>query len=415
MATIRPFRAFRPIPERVAQVASLPYDVIDSEEARQIAKGNPYSFLHVVKAEIDLDSAIDPHAPQVYEQARKNLNQMIADGILVQDHEEGFYIYRETFEEKTQTGLVVCTPIDDYVNGTIKDHERTRPDKVQDRMQYIEHCEANTGLIFLTYRPQYAINLILDQRMATDSPVYDFTSDDGVCHTIWGIHDQEVIRTLVHLFANVKTLYVADGHHRTASAVNVGFKKRKQYTGYTGNEEFNYFLSVLFPIDQVSILGYHRVIRDLYGLSAEEFLHRVGKRFEVESYQEAGQYQPAERHTFGMYLSHTWYRLTPKAGTYQEDDPVESLDITILQKNVLQPILGIHDPRTETRIDFVGGGRGLYELERRVADGMALAFSLYPTTIQEVLAVADAGEIMPPKSTWFEPKLRSGLFVHRFL
>lgn len=415
MATIKPFRAFRPVPEYAVRVASLPYDVIDSEEARAIAKDNPYSFLHVVKAEIDLDPAVDSHAPQVYEQARNTLNRMIADGILVQDHEEGFYIYRETFREKTQTGLVVCTPIDEYIDGTIKIHEHTRPDKVRDRMQYIESCEANTGLIFLTYRPHQTIAHTLEHWISTTSPVYDFTSDDGVSHTVWGIYDREIIRTLVHLFVEVPALYIADGHHRTASAVNVGLKKREQHAGYTGNEGFNYFLSVLFPSDQVSILSYNRVIADIQGLSTEEFLQQVGERFEVDEYQKAGPYHPAERHTFGMYLNQTWYTLHPKAGTYQADDPAESLDIAILQNNILQPILGIHDPRTDRRIDFVGGIRGLQELERRVADDMALAFSLYPTSIQEVLAIADAGETMPPKSTWFEPKLRSGLFVHKFL
>lgn len=412
MAIIKPFNAIRPVPELVEKVASLPYDVITSDEAREIAKTNPYSFLHVVKAEIDLEPTVDVHDKRIYEKARENLHQMLTDGILGQDTVPCFYIYREVKGSKTQTGLVVCTSIDDYSSGVIKIHEHTHPDKVRDRMKYIDYCNANTGPVFLTYRTQKEINRIVDTWIHTHDPVYDFTADDDVQHTVWVLNDSETINTFIKLFNAVDFFYVADGHHRTASATNVCMRRREQNPGYTGDEGFNYFLSVLFPSEQLSIMDYNRVVKDLYGLSAEAFLQKVEERFDIEFYGENGQYKPVKRHTFGMYLESTWYKLTSKPGTYNEKDPLDCLDISILQNNLLTPVLGITDPRIDDRIDFVGGGRGLQELEQRVADGMKVAFSMYPTRIDEVMAIADAGELMPPKSTWFEPKIRSGLFVH---
>lgn len=414
MATIRPFRAFRPIPEYAAQVASLPYDVLSSEEARKSADNNPYSFLHVIKAEIDLDPNIDSHAPEVYTRAHDNLQRFIKEGILQQDQQECLYIYRESIGDTCQTGLVVCTPIGDYVKGKIKIHEHTRPDKVRDRMQYIEACGAHTGLIFLTYRHQKCIDQALTDWITHHEPVYDFTTDDGVQHSIWVICDNASIEQLVQLFETVEALYVADGHHRTEAAAEFA-----QRTGNLADDEawdqeaWDYFLAVLFPSDQLTILDYNRVVKDLNGLLEAEFLQKIMERFEIEPYSGDGPYRPDARHTFGMYLAQTWYILRAKAGTFRKDDPVETLDAAILQKNLLEPVLAIQDPRTDSRIEFIGGIRGLQELEQEVDErGYQVAFSMYPTSIDEVLAVADAGKVMFPKSTWFEPKLRSGLFVH---
>jgi len=413
MAIIKPFKAIRPIPELAAKVASLPYDVMSSREAREMVNGNPDSFLHVEKAEIDLDATLDLHDQRVYAKARANLQRMIADGILVQDSANCFYIYREVLGAKMQTGLVGCVSIDDYAAGVIKIHEQTRPTQEQDRLKYIDYCDAHTGLVFLTYRSQQAINLRIETWISTHAAVYDFTAEDGVQHLVWVIDDRETIHTFIHLFEAIDFLYVADGHHRSAAAFKIGMQRRAQTPDYTGAEEFNYFLAGLFQSDQLSILNYNRVVKDLYGLSEAEFLKRVGEHFDIECSRAEGPYQPVERHTFGMYVGDRWYILTPRPGTYSAADPIAALDVSILQNNLLTPILGIQDPRTDERIDFVGGIRGLRELERRVQGGMKVAFSMYPTTIAEVLAVADMGKIMPPKSTWFEPKLRSGLFVHR--
>ncbi len=413
MAVIKPLHAIRPTPEMAEKVASLPYDVMNSEEARDRAKDNPYSFLHVVKAEIDLAPSVDPYDTQVYETARDNLNKLIADGVLVQDSQEQLYIYKEVMEGRSQVGLVACTSVDDYLNGVIKIHEFTRPDKEQDRIQYVDYCDANTGLIFLTYHSQDDINTILNAWMKNQTPVYDFTADDGVRHTVWTIGDKDVIEKLVDAFARIEAFYVADGHHRSASAAKVGQMRREQNPGYSGDEPFNYFLSVLFPNDHLYVMDYNRVVNDLNGLSSEEFMNKVKEHFEVKAWQGDGAYKPEARHHFGMYLERKWYVLTAKPETYNEDDPIGRLDTSILQNNLLNPILGIEDPTTSKRIDFVGGIRGVGELEKRVRDGMAVAFAMFPTSIEEVMAVADAGETMPPKSTWFEPKLRSGLFVHK--
>ncbi|HNR04498.1 MAG TPA: DUF1015 family protein [Bacillota bacterium] len=412
MATVKAFRAIRPAPELAHKVAALPYDVMDSNEARGMVKGNPYSFLHVDKAEIDLDPSIDLYDKRVYEKARDNLREMIKNGVFQQDEKNCLYIYKQVMKGRVQTGLVGCTSIDDYMNNIIKKHEYTRADKEQDRINHVDYCNANTGPIFLTYRASKEINEIVDNWMADHKPVYDFVSDDGIGHTVWVIDGDDAIQRLEERFRAVDYLYIADGHHRSASAVKVGLKRRESFPDYKGDEEFNFFLSVLFPDEQLYIMDYNRVVKDLNGNSAEEFLKKVGEKFDIEEYTGEGQFRPTVRHTFGMYMDGKWYKLTAKAGTYNEEDPVDRLDVSIMQNNLLDPVLGIKDPRTDKRIDFVGGIRGLGELERRVNAGMKVAFSMCPTTIMDLMSIADAGKVMPPKSTWFEPKLRSGLFIH---
>ena len=412
MATVKAFRAIRPAPELAHKVAALPYDVMDSIEAREMVKGNPYSFLHVDKAEIDLDPSIDLYDKRVYEKARDNLREMIKNGVFQQDEKNCLYIYKQVMKGRVQTGLVGCTSIDDYMNNIIKKHEYTRADKEQDRINHVDYCNANTGPIFLTYRASKEINEIVDNWMADHKPVYDFVSDDGIGHTVWVIDGDDAIQRLEERFRAVDYLYIADGHHRSASAVKVGLKRRESFPDYKGDEEFNFFLSVLFPDEQLYIMDYNRVVKDLNGNSAEEFLKKVGEKFDIEEYTGEGQFRPTVRHTFGMYMDGKWYKLTAKAGTYNEEDPVDRLDVSIMQNNLLDPVLGIKDPRTDKRIDFVGGIRGLGELERRVNAGMKVAFSMCPTTIKDLMSIADAGKVMPPKSTWFEPKLRSGLFIH---
>ena len=412
MATVKAFRAIRPAPELAHKVAALPYDVMDSNEAREMVKGNPYSFLHVDKAEIDLDPSIDLYDKRVYEKARDNLREMIKNGVFQQDEKNCLYIYKQVMKGRVQTGLVGCTSIDDYMNNIIKKHEYTRADKEQDRINHVDYCNANTGPIFLTYRASKEINEIVGNWMADHKPVYDFVSDDGIGHTVWVIDGDDAIQRLEERFRAVDYLYIADGHHRSASAVKVGLKRRESFPDYKGDEEFNFFLSVLFPDEQLYIMDYNRVVKDLNGNSAEEFLKKVGEKFSIEEYNGEGQFRPTVRHTFGMYMDGKWYKLTTKAGTYNEEDPVDRLDVSIMQNNLLDPVLGIKDPRTDKRIDFVGGIRGLGELERRVNAGMKVAFSMCPTTIKDLMSIADAGKVMPPKSTWFEPKLRSGLFIH---
>lgn len=412
MATVKPFQALRPTPELADKVAALPYDVMNSEEARVMAKGNPYSFLHVDKAEIDLDPSIDPYDQRVYEKARDNLKGMIEQGTFIQEDKPSFYIYRQVMNGRAQTGLVGCTSIDDYLNDIIKKHEHTRADKELDRINHVDYCNANTGPIFLTYRAKQEINELISRWVEARKPVYDFVSGDGIGHTVWVIDDVAVIEKLASAFAGVEYLYIADGHHRSASAVKVGLKRRQQFPNFTGTEEFNYFLSVLFPDEQLFIMDYNRVVKDLNGNTVQDFIQKLQQKFEVEQYKGQGSYKPAEKHSFGMYLEGKWYKLTAKEGTFDPGDPVDRLDVSIMQNNLMNPILGIEDPRTDKRIDFVGGIRGLAELERRVKEGMKVAFSMYPTTIADLMAIADAGKVMPPKSTWFEPKLRSGLFIH---
>jgi len=413
MAAVRPFKGIRPTSELADKVASLPYDVMNREEAKEMAKGNPYSFLHVGRSEIDLEHSVDPYDPIVYKTARKNLDQMIEDKILIQDDKPLYYIYRQIMDGRVQTGIVGCTSIDDYMNDIIKKHEFTRPVKEVDRINNFDYCDANTEPIFLTYKVNRELNTIVNDWVKFHKPVYNFTTEDAITHIIWVMDNVENVAKVQEIFAATDYLYIADGHHRSASSVKVGLKRREENPNFTGEEEFNFFLSVIFPDEDLFIMDYNRVVKDLNGLAKEAFLTKTKEHFEVEAYQGEGQYKPEEKHIFGMYLDNTWYKLTAKAGTYDESDPVDRLDVSILQKNLLNPILGIEDPRTDKRIDFVGGIRGLEALERRVNSDMKVAFSMYPTTLEDLTSIADAGEVMPPKSTWFEPKLRSGLFVHR--
>lgn len=411
MAIIRPFKAVRPNHGLAEKIAALPYDVMNTEEARKMVEGNPLSFLNIDRAEINFPASTDPYAPKVYEKASELLNKMIKEQSYIQDEQPCLYIYRQVMDGRAQTGIVCCASIDDYLNDVIKKHEFTLPEKEVDRITHIDTMNAQTGPIFQTYHNQPEIDAIINDWTTKQQPVYDFVSKEGVVQTCWVINDQAVVKKLVDLFAKVENFYIADGHHRTAAAVNVGLKRREANPNYTGEEEFNYFLSVIFPTSDLAIMPYNRVIQDLNGLTESEFLSLIEESFTVESAPETP-YQPSEKQTFGMYLSGNWYKLTPKTGTFDANDPVKSLDVAILQDNLLAPILNIKDPRTETRIDFIGGIRGVQELERRVNLDMQLAFSLYPTSIHDVINVADAGNVMPPKSTWFEPKLLSGLFVH---
>ncbi len=412
MAVLKPFKAHRPAPDLAEKVAALPYDVMNSQEAREVVKDNPYSFLHVDKSEVDLPKDIDIHDEKVYEKARDNLYGMIEKGVFIQDKEDSLYIYKQVMDGRAQVGLVGTTSIDDYMNDIIKKHEFTRADKELDRINHVDYTNANTGPIFLTYRNKEEVESIIEKWMKDNKPIYDFQSDDEITHTIWKIDDKSVIENLVSLFESIDYLYIADGHHRAASAVKVGQKRRDALPDYDGTEEFNYFLAVLFPDKDLYVMDYNRVVRDLNEYSSTEFIELLKEKFEVEEYTGEGQYKPTEKHTFGMFLDDKWYILKAKEGTFDEKSPVDRLDVSILQNNILTPLLGIMDPRIDDRIDFVGGIRGLAQLEQRVVDGMRVAFSMYPTSIDDLMAIADAGEVMPPKSTWFEPKLRSGLFVH---
>jgi len=413
MPVIKPFKALRPKPELVTKVASPPYDVLNSEEARQLVKDNPYSFLYVNKAEIDLDSSVDHYDQTVYEKASENLDRLIEKKVCLQDEQENIYIYRQIMKGRAQTGLVVCVSIDDYLKGKIKKHENTREDKEKDRINHIDFTDANTGPVFLTYKAKDEIKQIVNRWTKEENPVYDFTSEDGITHTCWVINDEPTIKQLIESFAKIDYLYIADGHHRAAAGNKVGLKRREQLKNYTGKEEFNYFLSVLFPHDELYIMDYNRVVADLAGSSEEEFIQKISEKFSIEKYKEEGPYRPEARHNFGMYLDNCWYKVTARPGTFNENNVVDSLDVSILQNNLLTPILEIEDLRTDQRIEFVGGIRGLEELEKRVKTGMKVAFSLYPTSIEELMKVADAEKLMPPKSTWFEPKLRSGIFIHK--
>lgn len=413
MAIFKSFKAVRPTNEYANQVAALPYDVMNSDEAREMVKGKPYSFLRVDKAEVDLDKSIDIYDEKVYLKARENLDKLSSDGICVQDSAPCFYIYRQIMNGRSQTGLVGCASIDDYINNIIKKHEFTRADKEADRIRHVDYCDANTGPIFLTYRKNDKISSIINSWKEAHSPCYDFVTDDGIANTVWVIDDKSVNETLQGLFSDIDYLYIADGHHRCASAVKVGQKRRQANPDYTGNEEFNFFLAVAFPENELEIMDYNRVMKDLNGYSTEEFLSEMGKSFTIEAYDGEGQFKPREKHTFGMYLDKKWYKLTAKSGTFDESDPVDRLDVSILQNNCITPVFGIEDPRTDKRIDFVGGIRGLKELERRCESDMVIAFSMYPTSLEDLMAIADAGKVMPPKSTWFEPKLLSGLFIHK--
>ena len=410
MATIRPFRAYRPRPDLAAEVAAKPYDVLTSEEARLEAKGHPYSFLHVGKPEIDLDPSIDLYDKRVYAKAQENLQQFIREGIIAQDRKPCLYLYAQTMDGHTQYGLVGCASVEEYNNNTIKKHEFTRPDKEEDRCNHIRVTNAQTGPIFLTYRDSREIDAIVG-KIKNNPPVNNLLAPDGIRHQTWVIAEDETIAKLVSQFRLVPSLYVADGHHRTAAAATVGGERRALDVKPTGNEEYNFFLAVYFPASQLRILDYNRLVKDLNGLSNDEFLKRIEENFDLKA--SPSQVRPRKKGEFGMYLGKQWYTLNVHEALLIDSDPVRSLDVSILQANLLDPVLGVKDPRTDKRIDFVGGIRGLGELERRVNSGeMKVAMSLYPTSVQELMSIADAGKVMPPKSTWFEPKLRDGLFTH---
>ena len=410
MAVVKAFRAFRPVPEKAARVAALPYDVMNSAEARQMVQGNPYSFLHVDKAEVDLPESTDVYSEAVYLKARENLDTMIQTGVYEADDEPCFYIYRQIMNGRAQTGLVCCTSVDDYIHNTIKKHEFTRAEKEKDRINHVDYCDANTGPIFLTYKNNERVHTIIHSFVAAHAPVYDFETE-GVQNTVWVVSDTATVGELSALFAGVDALYIADGHHRAASAVKVALKRREANPDYTGDEEFNFFLAVLFEQSELEIMDYNRVVKDLNGSDESAFLRALSEKFELE--EKSAAYKPESRHTFGLYLGEKWYKMSLKSGVCDESDPVARLDVSILQNEVLTPLLGIGDPREDKRIDFVGGIRGLAELEKRCHEDMCLAFSMYPTSIEDLMAIADSGNVMPPKSTWFEPKLLSGLFIHK--
>ena len=412
MAVVRPFKAFRPQLDLVEKVAALPYDVMNSEEAREMVKGKPYSFLHVDKPEVDLEPGIDIHSEQVYLKASENLKKMINYKVYMQEEKPCLYIYRQIMDGRPQTGIVACASIDDYINDVIKKHELTRADKELDRFNHVDYTNANTGPIFLTYRHKDEVDAIVKNWTETKTPVYDFKSEDGVSQIIWVIDEEAIISKLSALFAETDYLYIADGHHRSASAVKVGLKRRQENPSYKGDEEFNFFLSVIFPDNDLYVMDYNRVVADLFGNSTEEFMNKVSEKFDITTYEGEGQFKPEVQRTYGMFLEGKWYKLAAKEGTFNMKDPVDKLDVSILQNNLLEPILGIDDPRTNSRIDFVGGIRGLGELERRVNEGMKVAFSMCATSMDDLMDIANAGKTMPPKSTWFEPKLQSGIFVH---
>ncbi|GAB4186048.1 MAG: DUF1015 family protein [Calditrichia bacterium] len=415
MAVVRPFKAVRPRKELAEKVAAPPYDVLDSKEAREMAKDNPYSFLHINKPEIDLPEDVNLYDEAVYQKGKENFEKFMKEGILVQDDQPCFYIYKQVMGSHSQIGLVAAASVEDYENDIIKKHELTREDKENDRLKHIETLSAQTGPVFLTYPAKNTIDSMVEHFISNNEPEYDFVSEDKfatVRHTFWVIKDADIIEALIQEFSQIPYLYVADGHHRSAAATRYKQKRQKENANHTGNEEYNFFLTVIFPHNQMQILDYNRVVKDLNGMSKEEFLKKLEELFVIES-NGNNAYKPVKAHEFGMYLDNTWYKLTAKEGVFNPNDPVDRLDVNILQKNVLHPMLGIENPRKDKRIDFVGGIRGMSELEKRVNSGdWALAFSLFPTSIEDLMIIADAGLIMPPKSTWFEPKLKSGVAIH---
>ena len=411
MSVIQPFKGLRPKKELAEKVASPPYDVLNSSEARQMAKDNPYSFLHIVKPEIDLPEGTDLYSKEVYEKGAENLHRLIDEGVLRQDDKPCFYVYRQIMGSHEQIGLVAGASVEEYKKNLIKKHELTRAEKEDDRVNHVNHLNAQTGPVFLTYKARPEIDAIIN-KIVQREPENDFTADDGIRHTLWVVDKDEEIKALQEAFASLDCLYVADGHHRSAAAARVYDMRKAANPSHSGNEEYNYFLTVIFPHNQMYIMDYNRVVKDLNGLSKEEFLQKIADKFTVEKLGAEAQ-KPQQKHTFAMYLDGEWYKLTAKEGIYDPNDPVGRLDVSILMDNILVPLLNIGDPRKDKRIDFVGGIRGLEELKRRVDSGeMAVAFALYPTSIEDLMAIADAGKIMPPKSTWFEPKLRSGLVTH---
>ena len=412
MAIIRPFKAYRPVKEHVKDIAALPYDVMSSKEARDMVKDNKYSFLHVDRAEVNLDESVGEYDKIVYDTAKKVLENMIEEGLYIQEKAPAIYIYQQIMNGRGQKGIVCCTSVDDYINNIIKKHERTRLLKEIDRVNHVDICNANTGPIFLTYRNNNEISSIVEE-WSKKEPVYDFISADGNGHRVWIIDDNIVIEKLIKLFKSIKYLYIADGHHRSASAVKVALKRRKQLGKYTGNEEFNYFLSIIYPDTELKVFDYNRTVKDLNGLSEEEFFSKVEESFYLSKSESNKPVSPKNKHEFGMYMNKQWFILRAKDGSFDESNPIDSLDVSILQNNLLNPILGISDPTKSERIEFIGGIRGLKELENRADTDMKVSFSMYATTIDDIMNVADSGKTMPPKSTWFEPKPRSGIFIHK--
>lgn len=407
MSQIKPFCAYRPKAGLAEKVASVPYDVINTQEARQLAEGNPYSFLHVGRPEIDLPEGIDEHDDQVYATGVANLKKFIAEGTLVHDDKPCLYVYQQKMGDHVQAGLVCLCSVKEYEKDLIKKHEYTRKDKEDDRTRHVTEQNANAEPVFLTYRAVPYIDHVVDT-VRKGVPDYDIVTPDGIGHTVWTVRDEVMIGELVAFFNGVPALYIADGHHRTAAAIRYGQARRAAAPNAKGDESFESFMAVVFPHDQLKIMDYNRVVKDLNGLTPEQFLAKVGEAFDIAP---AAQPQPEKAASFGMFFQGAWHRLTAKVGSFPATDPVKSLDVSILQDNLLSPILGIQDPRTDKRIDFVGGIRGMKELEKRVNEGCAVAFAMFPTSLEQLMAVSDAGQIMPPKSTWFEPKLRSGLLV----
>ncbi len=411
MANIRPFKAIRPNEEVAHRVAALPYDVYNRQEAKEEIDKEPLSFLKIDRAETQFSDDVDTYDDRVYEKAREILSSMIDDGTFIQDKEDYYYLYELIMGGRSQTGIVACSSIDDYDNNIIKKHENTLKEKEEDRIRHVDSCGAQTGPIFLAYKANKELKDIVEEAKKGEK-IYGFKSPDDITHNIWAIKEKADIEAIKAIFSSMDSLYIADGHHRTASAVRVGQMRREASPGYDGTEEFNFFLSVLFPDDELLIQPYNRVVNNLNGNSEEEFLEKVRANFLIEEYGDRP-FEPAEPGTFGMYLDNVWYKLKIKDGLFDENDPVDSLDVSILQNFLLDPILNIKDPKTDEHIDFIGGIRGLKELERRVAKDMKVAFSMYPTSMAELFDVSDADKLMPPKSTWFEPKLRSGLFIHK--
>ncbi len=410
MAYIKPFKCVRPEKNIAGRVAALPYDVYNRSEAKKEVEREPLSFLKVDRAETSFDDSVDTYDERVYLKAKELLCGMIDDGIYEKDEDNAFYIYEQIMNGRSQTGIVGCASVDDYINGVIKKHENTREDKEIDRIKHVDTCNAQTGPIFLAYRSNDIINEVV-KKVKNEPAIYDFTSVDGIHHIVWKIAENDDVTAVEKAFADIGDIYIADGHHRAASAVKVGLKRRKENPDYTGEEEFNTFLSVLFPHDELMIMDYNRTVKDLNGLSEEEFLEKVKDNFDIADISDEA-VKPVKKGQVTMYLSDKWYTLNAKTDLLEITDPVKSLDVSLLQDYLLGPVLGIGDPRTDKRIDFIGGIRGLDELKRRADSDMKVSFAMYPTSIDELFAVADAGMLMPPKSTWFEPKLRSGLFIH---
>lgn len=409
MAVIRPFCAIRPSKDKVSKIAALPYDVYNRKEAKEEVAKNPESFLRIDRAETQFEDSVDIYAPEVYQRAHDMLWDMVREGSFVKEEKACYYIYELTMDGRTQTGIAACASIDDYEQGIIKKHENTRAEKEQDRICHVDACNAQTGPIFLAYRSNPTINAVVDV-VKQEEPLYDFVSEDEIRHRVWVISKEAQIGAVEAAFGSIGEIYIADGHHRAASAVRVGQKRREEHPDYSGTEEFNYFLSVLFPDEQLMIMDYNRVVKDLNGLSESAFLEKVSEIFEVETLGTEA-VKPTRKGSFCMYLAGKWYLCSIAAKDIPRH-PVDGLDVSVLQEQLLAPVLGIIDPKTDSRIDFVGGIRGMQELERRCNTDCAVAFAMYPTSIQELFAVADAGLLMPPKSTWFEPKLRSGIFIH---